>query len=98
MDSTAETDRTGDRRGRCPHTPRRTASPSEPGDAKVNGANQAAAGQRSQVPRSSLDFQTWQQHSRTDTLKALLRLNHFVFLEKMTEKHTSGKTRLNTAF
>lgn len=49
-------------------TPPENCLSSEPGNSKVNGANQAAAGQRSQVPRSSLDFQTWQQHSRTDTL------------------------------
>lgn len=44
------------------------------------------------------DLATAQPHRHTDTLKALLRLNHFIFLEEMTEKHTSGKTRLNTAF
>lgn len=30
----------------------------------------------------------------TNTLKALLQLNHLVFLEEMTEKHNSRKTRL----
>lgn len=34
----------------------------------------------------------------TNTLKALLQLNHLVFLEEMTEKHNSRKTRLKTAF
>lgn len=34
----------------------------------------------------------------TDTLKALLQLNHLVSLEEMAGKHNSGKTRVNTAF
>lgn len=34
----------------------------------------------------------------TNTLKALLQLNHLVFLEEMTEKHNSRKNKAETAF
>ena len=64
---------------------------------KVNGAKQVASGGSRGPCDLTTDFQTWQQSTaaqkHTDTLNALLQLNHLLSLEEMTAKTQLWKNK-----
>lgn len=75
-----------------PQVPNLSLSPSGAWKLRSHWSDPGGLRDRSQGLGPHCDFQTWQStatEKHTDTLKALLQLNHLVSLEEMTEKNTT---------